>query len=249
LHFSGIPCDLDNVYKLAAKHHLRIIEDGMHAFGTVHNSKKIGSFGDITCFSFDPVKIITCIDGGGVVVSSTADVEKLRHFRFLGVDKETSQRYKNARAWEYDVVSPGFRYHLTNILASVGVSQIKRVDEFIRSRQKVCHAYNAAFKSIPELRIPIGEFSTISPFIYSLRVAEGRREKLIQHLAARQIDTGIHFVPVHKHSFFAQAKRGDMTITDRIVNQVLTLPLHSHMKSDHVERVIDGVLSFFNAKN
>jgi dTDP-4-amino-4,6-dideoxygalactose transaminase len=105
LHFSGIPCDREGVYRLAKKHNLRVIEDAMHAFGTTINGRKIGNDGDIACFSFDPVKIITSIDGGCVIVNTEHEREILRNLRFLGVNKETSERYKNKRAWDYDVVS------------------------------------------------------------------------------------------------------------------------------------------------
>lgn len=246
LHFAGIPCDIKGVYRLAEKYNLRVIEDSMHAFGTVHEGKKLGSSGDITCFSFDPVKIITSIDGGCVIVNSKEEAERLRNLRFLGVDKETAARYKNKRAWDYDVVDEGYRYHLTNIMASIGVSQIKRADEFILSRQRVCQAYNEAFETISGLKIPPTDFTDISPFIYSLRVLDGKREALIAHLDKMGIDVGIHFIPVHKHSFFSQCKSGDMAVTHQVVEEVMTLPLHSLMKAEYVDRVISTVLLFYN---
>lgn len=246
LHFAGLPCDIAGVRKLADEHQLRVIEDGMHAFGTTIDGHKIGSNSDICCFSFDPVKIITSIDGGCVVVNSEEELNKLQHLRLLGVDRDTTERYKNRRAWEYDVVSEGYRNHLTNIMASIGVSQIKRVDEFIESRRQVCKAYNAAFDGIAELTVPQTDFENISPFIYSLRVQHDRREPLITHLQDRLIDTGIHFIPVHKHSYFMDAPHGDMSVTDKVVDQVLTLPLHSNMRPEFVERVIEGVTDFFS---
>jgi len=245
LHFAGIPCDQKGVFELAEKHGLRVIEDAMHAFGTTINSKKIGSYGDITCFSFDPVKIITSIDGGCVIINTKEEVEKLQRLRLLGIDKDTAERYKNKRAWDYDVLNEGYRYHLTNIMASVGISQIKKVNEFIKSRQEVCQEYNKSFKNILGLKIPQTDFSDISPFIYSLRVLNGKREELIKHLQNLNIDVGIHFIPVHKHKFFQNCKKGDMSVTEEIVEQVLTLPLHSKMKTGFTKRVIDGVNSFF----
>ncbi|NIV17367.1 MAG: aminotransferase class I/II-fold pyridoxal phosphate-dependent enzyme [Woeseiaceae bacterium] len=245
LHFAGLPCDIAGVRQLAAEHGLRVIEDAMHAFGTTLDNRKIGSDGDICCFSFDPVKIITSIDGGCVVVNSEAELDQLQRLRLLGVDRDTTERYKNRRAWEYDVVSEGYRNHLTNIMASIGVSQIKRVDEFIASRQAVCKAYNAAFSAVDGLKVPHTDFDNVSPFIYSLRVPQESREGLIAHLQERKVDTGIHFIAVHKHSFFADARRGDMSVTDRVTAEVLTLPLHSNMREDFVERVIDGVSSYF----
>jgi len=179
------------------------------------------------------------------VVNSLAEVERLNRLRLLGVDKDTTERYKNKRAWDYDVVSEGYRYHLTNIMASIGISQIKRTEEFILSRRRVCQAYSRAFAGIAGLRLPQTDFSNVSPFIYSLRVLNERREALIAHLNEHQIDAGIHFIPVHKHAFFADCRRGDMSVTDKVVQEVLTLPLHSNMKAEFVERVIEGVGAFF----
>lgn len=245
LHFAGIPCDQSGIFRLAKKYNLRVIEDACHAFGTTIQGRKIGSFGDITCFSFDPVKIITSIDGGCVVVNTEDELHNLQHLRLLGVNKDTAERYKNRRAWDYDVISEGYRYHLTNIMASVGISQIKRIDEFMKSRQKVCQEYNKAFGTIEGLKVTQTEFSNVSPFIYSLRVLNGKREELIKHLNELNIDVGIHFIPVHRHTYFLNCMRGDMTVTDRVVKEVLTLPLHSNMKEEFIRRVIDGVLSFF----
>jgi dTDP-4-amino-4,6-dideoxygalactose transaminase len=248
LHFAGVPCDQAGVYELAREHGLRVIEDAMHGFGTRIGGKRIGSYGDITCFSFDPVKVVTAIDGGCVVVGSTDEAMQLQRLRLLGVDKDTTERYKNKRAWDYDVVSPGFRYHLTNIMASVGVSQIKRAEEFIATRQRVCIAYQEAFRGLAGLRLLQTDFKDVSPFIFSVRVRGGRREQLIAHLDDVGIDAGIHFVPVHRHAQFSGCRCGDLSVTERAVQEVLTLPLHSNMRPDFIERVIAGVAGFFKSK-
>lgn len=244
LHFAGIPCDQEGVYKLAAEHGLRVIEDAMHGFGTRIAGKAIGSYGDITCFSFDPVKVVTSIDGGCVVTASADEVQRLQRLRLLGVDRDTIERYRNRRAWDYDVVSQGFRYHLTNIMASVGNSQIKRATEFISSRQTVCRAYSQAFSGLKGVRVPKSDFNDVSPFIYSLRVLDGQREALIAHLLKLDIEVGIHFIPVHKHKWFAECRSGDLSVTDKVTLEVLTLPLHSMMRRDFSDRVIHGVTSF-----
>jgi len=245
LHFAGIVCDRAGVYALAQQQGFRVVEDACHAFGTIAGGKKIGADGDVAVFSFDPVKVVTCIDGGCVIGARAEELTKLHHLRLLGVDKDTTERYRNKRAWDYDVVGPGFRYHLTNILASVGVSQIKRVEEFIRSRARVCRAYNEAFGTLEGARVPATDFMHVSPFIYTLRVLGGRRAEFMAHMGGLQIDCGVHFVPVHRHAYFQSAKRGDMSVTEKVVEEVTTLPLHSNMKPEFVERVVDGVRSFF----
>jgi dTDP-4-amino-4,6-dideoxygalactose transaminase len=247
LHFAGVPCRIAAVHELAALHGLRVIEDACHAFGTTVDGAKVGSTGDLQFFSFDPVKIITSIDGGCVITPDRDEVERLQRLRLLGIDKDTTLRYQNKRAWDYDVVSEGFRYHLTNIMASVGVSQIKRVEEFIASRRAVCERFSAAFDQIPGVRVMRRDYADVSPFIYSLRVPANRREAFIDHLSARGVDAGIHFVPVHRHTYFADARRTPMPVTERVVGEVVTLPLHSLMSERAIERVIEGVWSFFFA--
>ena len=245
LHLAGIPCDQEGTFNLSKNYNLRIIEDAMHAFGTKINKKKIGSYGDITCFSFDPVKIVTSVDGGCVIVNTKEELQKLHHLRLLGVDKDTIQRYKNSRAWDYDVVSEGFRYHMNTISAVFGISQIKQAEKFIESRQKICQRYNDVFIEIPELKIPQTDFSNVSSFIYSLRILNGKRQEIIEHLKNQDIDVGIHFTPVHKHEYFKNSKYGNMDITNKVVEEILTIPLHSFMKEEYIQRVINGITSFF----
>lgn len=245
LHYSGIPCNQKEVYDLAQKYNLRVIEDCCHAFGTSINNKKLGSYGDIAFFSFDGVKTLTSIDGGCVIVKNEEEFKKIQYMRLLGMDKDTLERYKNKRSWNYDVITEGYRYHLNNVMASVGISQIKRIDEMIDSRRKVCKYYNNAFKNLPEIKIPKSDFENISTFNYYIRVLNNKREELIEHLKILEIETGIHWTPVHKFSFFSDSKRGDLTVTEKIANEILTLPLHSNMNQEFIDRIIYGITSFF----
>jgi len=249
LHFAGIPCDQNGVYDLAKKHNLRVIEDGTHAFGTSINNKKIGSYGDISCFSFDPVKIITAVDGGCIIVNSEEEVKKLKKLRLLGISTDPMDRAKGgklAKGWDYEIESKGFRYHMNTITATIGISQIKRIEDFISSRRIICQKYNEAFKDIPNLKIPETDYSNVSPFIYYLRMVNGEREKLQEYLIDQNIDTGINFIPVHNKAHFKNCKRGDMTVTDKVASEIFHIPLHSHMQKDFVDRVINGINGFFN---
>jgi dTDP-4-amino-4,6-dideoxygalactose transaminase len=247
LHFAGIPADVEGLYRLAERKGIRIVEDATHAFGSRVDGRRIGSFGDITCFSFDPVKVITSIDGGAVVVNDARELERLRHYRLLGIDRDTIERYKNSRAWEYDVVSQGFRYHLTNINASVGVSQLARADEFIASRRRACQLYNRLLHGVRGLRCPRTDFENVSPFIYFVRVEQGRRERLIAHLARRGIATGIHFMGAHAFTFLKDCRRGDLSVTDKVAQEIVTLPLHTFMPPETVERVTGAIREFMTA--
>jgi dTDP-4-amino-4,6-dideoxygalactose transaminase len=247
LHFGGVAGRVKELYSVAERHRLRIVEDATHAFGTRVDGRPIGSFGDVTCFSFDPVKVITSIDGGAVVVNDAGDLERLRHWRFLGIDRETLARYQNSRAWEYDVVSQGFRYHLTNINAAVGVSQLARVDEFIAGRRASCRLYSARLAGLDGVRAPATDFEDVSPFIYTVRVPPARREPLIDHLRRRGIATGIHFLPAQDFSFLKGCRRGDLSVTERVTREIITLPLHTLMPAATVERVAAAIREFFRA--
>jgi len=248
LHFSGIPCEIDTLYDLAREHNLRVVEDATHAFGSSVDNRKVGSFGDIACFSFDPVKVITCIDGGAVVLPDSEDVASLQQGRLLGIDRDTVERYRNGRAWDYDVVRPGYRYHLTNVMARIGLSQLARVDEFITNRRRYCTLYQERLGNVEGISVPLTSYDEISPFIYWMRVTESRRQALIDHLRGRGVATGIHFMPAHAFSFFGDAPRGDLSRTERVSSEIVTLPLHSFMHEDDVEYICEVIADFFTKR-
>ena len=146
LHFSGHPVPVGRaVYALARRHGLRVVEDACHAFGSTIDGVKIGSSGDSVCFSFDPVKIITSIDGGCVVASSEDESSNCSTCVCSASTKIRRCAIRTSAPGTTTSSSEGYRYHLNNIMASIGVSQIKRVDEFIASRQAICDALFGGF--------------------------------------------------------------------------------------------------------
>jgi dTDP-4-amino-4,6-dideoxygalactose transaminase len=241
LHFAGVVGDLDAIYSLAKTHNLRVVEDATHAIGSTHHGRPIGSFGDITCFSFDPVKLITCLDGGAIVCSREEDIAALHRLRLLGVDKDTTERYKNRRAWDYDVTGLGFRAHMTNINAAVGLSQLRRISEFLTSRRRDCETYTAAFRELEEIQTLSADYSAVGPFIFTVQVLEHRRENFIASLAARGVATGIHFLPCHEKSFCRGFPRGPMPVTEQVGRRIVTLPLWSDMPESIRSHVINAV--------
>ena len=247
LHFGGLPGRLKELYALAERRRLRVVEDATHAFGSRAEGRPIGSAGDVTCFSFDPVKVITSIDGGAVVVGDRSMLERLRQWRFLGIDRETHERYKNSRAWEYDVVSQGFRYHMTNINAAIGLSQLARAHEFIAARRAACRLYSERLAGLADVRCPATDFADVAPFIYTVRVTARRRDGLIEHLKRRGIATGIHFLPAQDFTFLKDCRRGDLAVTERATREILTLPLHTLMAPALVERVAAAIREHFES--
>jgi dTDP-4-amino-4,6-dideoxygalactose transaminase len=205
----------------------------------------------ITCFSFGPVKMITTLEGGAVLTTDPADIQALHELRHLGIDVETDARYRNQRNWEFDVGRQGYRCHMGSIPAAIGLAQLEMVDEFIANRQEYFRVYYEAFRGLEE-RGDVVFFDTdwkdVAPYIYVLRVQDAaRRSDLIAHLDGLGVSTDIHFLGAHEFSFYAGCRRGDPTVTDRVTEQVLTLPLHPYMDKGALGRVTDDVPTFFRA--
>jgi dTDP-4-amino-4,6-dideoxygalactose transaminase len=244
--FLGFPVQMEALKRIADRHGLRIIEDAAHAFGTETDNGKVGSFGDITCFSFGPVKMITTLEGGAVVTGDAADVQPLRELRHLGIDSDTDARYKNQRNWDFDVVRQGYRCHLGSVPAGIGLAQMPLLDEFIANRQDYCRYYDRGLADVDGIQLFDTDWKGVAPYIYVIRVREpGQRQALIDHLKGQGISTGIHYSGAHEFSFYRDSRRGDLTETELAASQVLTLPLHPYMDRVTLDRVIDGIRSFF----
>ncbi|MDQ6884299.1 MAG: DegT/DnrJ/EryC1/StrS family aminotransferase [Candidatus Dormibacteraeota bacterium] len=241
MDYAGVPCALADLEAMARRHGIKMIHDAAHSLGSRAGGRQMGEFGDITIFSFDPVKIMTTIDGGALVVRSATEVEKLQQLRLLGMDQSATRMYTNNRAWTYDVAGPGYRYHLANLHASIGLSQLARLDEFIETRRDACRTYTRRLAGTPGLILPATSFEDVAPFIYYVRVTNGRRDELIASLRDAGVDTGIHWIPGHNFSFLKACRHGDLSVTNRVGAEILTLPLHSYMTASTIGRVADGL--------
>jgi dTDP-4-amino-4,6-dideoxygalactose transaminase len=246
--YLGLPAKVEELTALAQRHGLRVIEDAAHAFGTRVDGRAVGSFGDITCFSFGPVKMITTLEGGAVITPNPEDVQALHELRHLGIDADTDARYRNSRNWEFDVVRQGYRCHLGSVPASIGLAQLEMIDEFIANRQEYCRYYDAAFADLEGPTLFETDWKDIAPYIYVIRARDSEeRGRLIAHLKERGIATGIHFLGAHEFSFYKDSRRGPLDVTERATGQVLTLPLHPYMDEGTLARVAEGVRSFYGA--
>jgi len=247
VHYCGNVCDMDTLLDFGRKNKIIIIEDAAHAIGSSYHGRRVGSFGDATCFSFDPIKNITCGEGGAVVLSDDAVAEEIRRKRILGIDKDTWHRYKNERSWFYEVTTQGYRYHMSNINAAIGVVQLNRIDSFIQKKKEIVQKYNDAFANIDGLKILTWDMEGTAPFSYILRVLGGAREGLIEFLKEKGIGTGIHYIPNHLHPFFKPFSTA-LPVTEQLGEEILTLPLYYDMTDEQVETVISSVVEFYSKK-
>jgi dTDP-4-amino-4,6-dideoxygalactose transaminase len=246
MDYDCVLADHDAVAELQKRHpRIRIIHDAAHAFGSKYKGRPIGSFSDIAMFSFDPVKTITCIDGGALVVKTREEVEALHEMRLIGMGQPSSLMYQNQRAWTYDVKRLGFRYHMANLHGAIGLAQLAKFERISTTRRATALFYNEALKNIPDVRTPETDFHDITPFLYYIRVPEDRRDALRAYMKEQGIDTGIHWQPGHWFTLLSKFRRGDLSVTDRVGKEILSLPLHSCMAEADRQAVVDSVASFF----
>ena len=246
VHYASNPGDLDAVYGFARRHGLRVIEDAAHAFGCTYQGRRIGSFGDLVCFSFDGLKNITSGEGGAVVTSDPQVIQAVQDARLLGVQRDTEKRYQGARSWEFDVQYQGYRYHLSNLFAAIGRVQLRRFEEELKPRRvELSQQYHAALAGTRDLQLLHGDPGPIVPHIFPIRVLNGRRDGLRQFLQARGIETGIHYKPNHLLTFYGGGREA-LPVTERLYEELLTLPLHPGLKDEEIDYTITAVIEFLS---
>ncbi len=152
VHYGGTACDMDAVHRLAAEAHLHVVEDAAHAYGSMYKGRMIGTLSELTCFSFDPIKNITCGEGGAVVTSDQSLAEKVAARRVLGIVRDATPRPDAVHLWSYTVAEPGFRYHMGNLNAAIGLEQMKRFDAFRKRRRAIAGRYDEALAGISDCR-------------------------------------------------------------------------------------------------
>lgn len=238
-------CDHDALNKISKAYGIPVLHDAAHSFGSYYKNKPTGNQHDYTMFSFDPVKTITCIDGGAIIVKGHEKVEKLHAKRLIGMTQPASQMYTNARAWTYDIKELGFRYHMANLHAAIGVAQIKKINQIRTSRQNLCERYYEQLSKIKGIHSPLGNFKEVNPFLYYIRVLDGRRQELRAYMKSRGVDTGIHWQAGHSFSYFKKCRRGSLKTTEKITDEIVSLPLHSKMQTADFNRVVKTVKEFY----
>lgn len=240
--YSGNPCDYDALFSLKDKYGIRIIEDAAHSIGSLYNGKRIGSFGDVICFSFDSIKVMSCGEGGAIVSNDKEMMKIAEQKRLLGMDKKTHALDWKQRSWVYDVNYVGFRYHMSNINAAIGCEQLKKLDRFIARRREICHQYVEELSSVSEISIIEMDYDVIAPFMFPCLILNGQRDRLREYLVNKDIETAISYIPSNKFTLF---KNVNMPVTDKIYNEILCLPLHFEISDDDVREVCACIRKFY----
>lgn len=243
VHFGGDVGDLEATYDFARRYGLRVVEDAAHAFGSIHQGKPIGGFGDISCFSFDGIKNITSGEGGCIATNDADVLHRVRDTRLLGVEKDTEKRFAGGRSWEFDVCMQGWRYHMSNIMAAIGIEQLKRLPEFAAKRQKLVRLYDRLLIENSHVSIFKHDYDAVVPHIYVVRVnGLTHREQLREKLLAYGIQTGVHYQPNHKLSFYQDKNHLPLPVTDTVFPELLSLPLHPELSEGQIAYICKTLL-------
>lgn len=241
VHYASSSKGMDNVYKLAKEFGLRVVEDAAQALGSIRDSKLIGTEGDIICFSFDGIKNITSGEGGAILSNDMDFIQKVQDARLLGVEKDTQMRYTSQRSWDFDVKEQGFRYHMSNIMAAIGIVQLSRVDDFRIKRQNIVKIYCIAFKDVEQVKLLSYNFEEILSHIFVIKAQ--KRDELREYLLSNNIECGIHYKPNHLHTKYKSDYK--LPITEKVYEEILTLPCHFDLTIDEQNIVINKIREFY----
>jgi dTDP-4-amino-4,6-dideoxygalactose transaminase len=248
VHYAGQPCEMDEIRDIAERHGLIFIEDAAHALGAEYNGQKIGSIGNATAFSFHVHKNITTAEGGMVTTDNDEWAQKIRIMRLHGMSKDAWGRVSESQM-HYDIVLPGYKYNMTDIQAAMGLSQLGKLESYIRIRQKYAKMYTEAFQQIPQVTVPqridgIRHAENMYIIMLKLKQLKIDRDEFIRCLQAENIFPGVHFRAAHLHTYYRETfgyKRGDYPIAEDASDRVLTLPFSPKLTEDDIRDVITAV--------
>ena len=247
VHYSGGVGNLDSIYSLSNRYNLRIIEDAAHAFGTTYKGRRVGGFGDVACFSFDGIKNITSGEGGCVVSNDDSFLKIIKDARLLGVENDSENRIAGKRSWKFDVNAQGWRYHMSNIMAAIGIEQLKKQKYFAQKRQLLALKYQELLSGNEKINLINHNYSEVVPHIFTIRIKDLiNRDILRARFLEAGIETGVHYLPNHYLSFFKSSVSAPLPNTEGVYDELLTLPLHPDLAIDDVEFVCQKLEEFLD---
>lgn len=238
VHYAGQVGELDAIYAFAKKHNLRVIEDASHGFGTYYKGRLVGSFGDVACISMDGIKNITSGEGGMIITDDPKVQKIVKDARLLSVQNDTDSRFKGTRTWLFDVDQPGWRYHMSNIMAAIGYTQLKKFPKFKEIRQRLAKIYQQELAGLEDIKLIPCNYDEVVPHIVVIRVTSSKRDGLKEYLNENGVGTGMHYRPNHLLSLFAGNQDNNTLVhTDAIYEQLITLPLHPDLTEDDIHYI------------
>lgn len=248
VHYAGHPVDLRAVRAIAKEHGLAVIEDAAHAVGASFQGQPIGADANLASFSFYATKNMTTAEGG-MLTGPAPLIEQARTIALHGMDRDAFRRYEKGGTWRYDVVTPGFKYNMPDVLAAIGRVQLRRLDAMQAQRKRLVSIYQDRLKDVPGIELPSVRHDVESSWhLYVIRVGPeaGRdRDELVEALGRRNVGVSVHYTPVHMHSYYATKygyRPDDLPVAARAFREILSLPLSQGHGDGDIEYVCAALL-------
>lgn len=249
VHYAGHPAELDTIYELARSRGAVVLEDAAHALPARYKGRLIGSTDNPVAFSFYATKNLTTAEGG-MLTGAPSFIELARVLSLHGMSRDAWRRYDRSGSWYYEVVAPGFKYNMTDIQASLGLWQLRKLEKFQKRRREVVQMYNEGFRGVEALELPVERPEVEHAwhlYVLRLRLEALRidRDQFIEELKLRNIGTSVHFIPVHLHPYYRNKygfKPEDFPVAFSNYQRMLSLPLNPRLTDADVMDVIEAVL-------
>jgi len=247
VHFAGQSCDMQKIHSLGKEYGFKIIEDASHAIGGSYLNNKIGmcEYSDITVFSFHPVKIITTAEGGLATTNDRGLFERMQLFRTHGVTRDPKLMTKETEgAWHYQQVDIGFNYRMTELQAALGISQMRRLNEFVNKRNILKNRYDQLLSDLPVIKPHQSNNVTSALHLYPIQIDTNKtkvgRFKVFDFLKKAGIGVNVHYIPIHTQPYYQEMgfACGDFPTAETYYNNAISLPLFSQMSIEEQDKVV-----------
>lgn len=255
VHLAGQSCDMQKIYELSQRYGFKIIEDASHAIGGSYQNQKIGScqYSDITVFSFHPVKIITTGEGGMAMTNDPKIAEKLTLLRSHGITRDKNLINHDNEPWYYEQHELGYNYRMTDIAATLGISQLKRLDKYVSQRHAIAHRYNETLADLPFTLPYQADVNHSAYHLYIIRLNLQEivlsRLEVFNQLRAAGISVNVHYIPIHTQPYYKDNfgfKEGDFANAEQYYAEAISLPMYPTLKADEQDYVIEQLTQVFN---
>lgn len=250
VHFTGLPCEMKEIQSIARENDLTIIEDACHALGAGYRGSTIGdcSYSDMTVFSFHPVKHITTGEGGMITTNSEIYYRRLMSLRTHGIIRDSEYlEYESHGGWYYEMQDLGYNYRLTDIQSALGISQLKKLNFFLKRRREIAATYSQMLKELPLILPHEPDYSQNAYHLYVVRVKDSatiNRSQLYSKLRDRGILCQVHYIPVHTMPYYKRKlgyRLGDFPAAEEYYQRALSLPVYPGMSGEDLEFVIKNI--------
>ncbi len=249
VHFAGQPCDMDEISDIASKNNLKVIEDAAHALPSFYKGRKIGTLSNVTCFSFYATKTLATGEGGMICTEDPGIAKRCSIMRLHGINSDAWKRYTSEGSWYYEVIAPGYKYNFTDIQASLGLAQLKKIELLQNMRKEIFSKYNEGFRDNECLNLYKIKPDRQSSFhLYPVEVITEKlkinRAEFINELKKAGIGVSVHFIPLYRHPYYRDTFKlleEQFPRSEAIYSSVISLPIWPGMSENQVGTVIETV--------